>query len=1579
MKTKSFRAALLSLLLPLSAGSARASIAYGSINNFDTVNDTGHECHGFEIELEDCHSTDITYTYNYNHYGVPEITEDNSVAGHPRCRIRWASKKNADGSWAAYTAIPSGPINPTNGHMFTNPNVNFGGEHFGVGYRVQPGAVTYKWLIDDGSGVLVSGGNVQVSTPAFTYYPPAGGAPAQVQAAIRPPEPPEVHVREFGEPVWVKEIRTTSHNNREVKLRDLVSDDPDDPDDHNWRNDEPDEVEVEWQLLQTEFNKVDGGNNGELVAAPEDLDNGDEVVTRRYEFFKYAGPLDDETGEAMCDNVGADGIHGDGVKDVNGILVDFSEIEVVGEYTGAQMAAVDVDAGVGLTEHLSDGTINEPYTARTVVIQGAAPFTATLTGALPAGMTFNAVTGVLSGTPSESGEFTCTVKASDAGTPEREKTYTFAIAAAGEELAPRSLLDTAAEPVNGGSTTGSDSYPVDGDATVTATPNPGWRFVHWEEGGEIVSVEPDFTLTMNVNHSLVAKFAPSLPQWTITASAAPAEGGTVSGGGAYDDGGSVTLTASPNAGFAFVNWTEGGAQVSNSASYTFTATADRTLTANFAAVPVYTISTAASPVDGGSTSGGGSHAQGASVTVSAMAAAGYVFVNWTQGANPLSSSPNYTFVVSADRTLVANFTVDTGLRTISTSSNPSAGGTTSGAGTYAAGAECTVTATPNANYMFKRWQENGSTVNNSQSYTFTVSANRSLTARFARIYPVTTSSNPSAGGTTSVSGSFEDGDDVTVTATANPGYTFVNWTEGGVEVSASTTYSFEANPARNLVANFSGSGPDMWTLAVNASPADGGTVSGGGSFEGGSDVTVSAVPAAGYQFLRWTEAGVEVSTALSYTFTLAGNLTLTAVFVPLPSGVHFDFDTGAIHTAPGTPLPLDQMSAGITGNFSTPEEGGFTVGSAATTGYTLSGFTGNYLVPGEGGTVVEVEFDQALDAVQLRFGVLENPALPAHSSVKITAYDTSAGGPQEVGTATAAAALTAGDSLPTGSVSLEPGVPFTGLRIEITGAVEPGSRLLCDNLAVTPNSSGGGSLLLANPNWNITLTDFGYSDFLLDNTPGFEGREYLSGEWGAAIGYTVGNSTKQPRWLEPDFLFPDWNTNSNFTVIMPITLVASNADGLPVAQSIVANNDLEVTIRYEMLDTVTGMPMGVAAASAGGEGNSVKSNRYVLNQAYTIRNISGSTVSGLQVFQLLHGLTSQRAVYDSRLYPGTLNNYRYDASQAGVDAGTAGVEGSSATGLEDYIGFSASRAPTAFEVGYYGIEGTDDHATTGKPSDGVHLSIEDNWQSAPYSARQGTDYFAPATPWVAGAQRWDLPVLAPGESATLDVMLSILTGTTVQVTGGAGNTGRGSCNGGSDHVGGVDFEIEDVTEDGTFFGEESEADDDELDDRIEDGEFVLPSFNQPGGLSQLWDLEYTGSYNGRIRLTFAYDPALIPAGFDHTRLTMYHYHSGAWEQMVGTVDPVRHTITVSTDSLSPFMLGVATENAIPVLKSAPLNAVTLRLSWQGDTTGWILQENETLDEAGWTNSAAPVTQTGPVFEAVVGTGPRRCFFRLVHP
>ncbi len=71
----------------------------------------------------------------------------------------------------------------------------------------------------------------------------------------------------------------------------------------------------------------------------------------------------------------------------------------------------------------------------------------------------------------------------------------------------------------------------------------------------------------------------------VTASVNPAEGGTVEGAGAYSSGATVTLTASASNGYRFVNWIENGEEVSTSAVYTFTASENRELTANFEIVP----------------------------------------------------------------------------------------------------------------------------------------------------------------------------------------------------------------------------------------------------------------------------------------------------------------------------------------------------------------------------------------------------------------------------------------------------------------------------------------------------------------------------------------------------------------------------------------------------------------------------------------------------------------------------------------------------------------------------------------------------------------------------------------------------------------------------------------------------------------------------------------------------------------------------------------------------------------------------------------------------------------------------------
>jgi hypothetical protein len=468
-------------------------------------------------------------------------------------------------------------------------------------------------------------------------------------------------------------------------------------------------------------------------------------------------------------------------------------------------------------------------------------------------------------------------------------------------------------------------------------------------------------------------------------------------------------------------------------------------------------------------------------------------------------------------------------------------------------------------------------------------------------------------------------------------------------------------------------------------------------------------------------------------------------------------------------------------------------------------------------------------------------------------------------------------------------------------------------VAALSHRAAGQQLQLANPHWNVTLSDFGYSDFMLDNTPGFEGREYLSGEWAAAVAYQVANrSPVAPQWLEPQFVFPDWSTRSTFHAITPITQVGVNVDGLPIAQSVIANADLEITLRHEMVDTIVGIAMGTSAASVGGGGTSISSDRYVLKQTCALRNISGASISQLQLFQFLHGLQSQRGVYDNRLYGGPLSEFRYDVTQAGVDAGAVGA-GSSGAGLEDFISFHASLAPSAYEVGYYGIEGNgvDDHAI-GKPSDGVHLSVENNWETSPYSTRQGTDQFTPAQRWVAGAERWELGNLAAGQSVSFDVLLSLRTGT--KVTSGPDKSG--GCNGGSSVPGGVDYEFGDVSSDGSCFAEYSKADANEIEVHIAAGEFEPFTFLTPGEPAQIWKVEFSGTFGGAVHLTFGYDPTILPTGFNEDALSIYQLIGAGWQKLAGVVDPLSHTIRVTTTTLSVFVLGVESSVPFAILASA---------------------------------------------------------------
>ena len=81
--------------------------------------------------------------------------------------------------------------------------------------------------------------------------------------------------------------------------------------------------------------------------------------------------------------------------------------------------------------------------------------------------------------------------------------------------------------------------------------------------------------------SVVSFSTLQIPSYIIDVSASPSSGGTVVGAGIYQQGQSCTVHTTPNSGYAFLNWTEGGSQVSTNANYTFTVNSNRTLVANF--------------------------------------------------------------------------------------------------------------------------------------------------------------------------------------------------------------------------------------------------------------------------------------------------------------------------------------------------------------------------------------------------------------------------------------------------------------------------------------------------------------------------------------------------------------------------------------------------------------------------------------------------------------------------------------------------------------------------------------------------------------------------------------------------------------------------------------------------------------------------------------------------------------------------------------------------------------------------------------------------------------------------------------
>ena len=212
----------------------------------------------------------------------------------------------------------------------------------------------------------------------------------------------------------------------------------------------------------------------------------------------------------------------------------------------------------------------------------------------------------------------------------------------------------------GGMPLGAGIYPYGQQVFVqTSTNSPEYQFENWTEDGNLITWAPGFWITVTQSRHFVANFRTGIH--VLHVYARPYEGGRVFGGGEYPYGERVTISAIPNEGYRFLNWTKyilgEVIEVSTEPDYVVDMLGDVlgncAFVAYFEAEAKVTIET---NMEGGEILGAGAYHIGDEVTVEAIPYSDYTFLNWTtEGKSILSAENPYTFTVTEDVTLVANF------------------------------------------------------------------------------------------------------------------------------------------------------------------------------------------------------------------------------------------------------------------------------------------------------------------------------------------------------------------------------------------------------------------------------------------------------------------------------------------------------------------------------------------------------------------------------------------------------------------------------------------------------------------------------------------------------------------------------------------------------------------------------------------------------------------------------------------------------------------------------------------------------------------------------------------------------------
>ncbi|MDO5574905.1 MAG: hypothetical protein Q4G60_13110, partial [bacterium] len=406
-------------------------------------------------------------------------------------------------------------------------------------------------------------------------------------------------------------------------------------------------------------------------------------------------------------------------------------------------------------------------------------------------------------------------------------------------------ISAAANPAVGGTVTESVTVKAGENATLTATPAVGYKFLGWSKQGVTdpvyVSTTPSFTITnVTASANYVADFEQS--SFLISVNASPEAGGFVSGGGTVAAGGSTTLKAVAEDGYTFSKWLKDGTQVSTDASYTIdNVTADASYTAVFTKAINY-VTLTMFPVGAGTVYIGTIPYSGDKI-LQKMGTSSTMMVEHSSTSNDTvwlhgmvrwfdSESEGYRFgnlvkVSDPSWTMNSYSEVDKAKYT--------------------------------ANDLYYRWRSYGVSNSNGIKGDSTFYIRLKLGNKSDYSMGVATAVRPAGAGVTSGDKDGNVAFDTTLNATANPGYVFDHWEWMESGSTSGDNAALRTSTEKSM--KVSGTGYQVYTavfrkatydVVATPSPIDGGAVSGLGTYEYGTTANVKATPANGYTFSKWT-------------------------------------------------------------------------------------------------------------------------------------------------------------------------------------------------------------------------------------------------------------------------------------------------------------------------------------------------------------------------------------------------------------------------------------------------------------------------------------------------------------------------------------------------------------------------------------------------------------------------------------------------------------------------------------------------------------------------------------------------------